>query len=245
MKINLGGKGLRYNVRTQVKQRGSGGLTVLSTDEEALLVTAIITLSDHAFPLDRLDLRKFVQSFLNLKKKRTQWVNNIPGKDWLRDFKKKHESILGVRKPELLTTARKDGFTPAVCNVFFEKYIEIITANNLERSPDRIFNIEETAQTSDGRGGKVFVSKKSKSSYLASADGGKISFTVMFCCSAAGEYMLPFTIYKGGNKNTDSQTFMPTWFDNGPRDGLYSYDKKGVDGTVYFRRLVGSICREA
>jgi len=77
----------------------------------------------------------------------------------------------------------------------------------LENSPDRIpvFNIDETAQTSDIRGGQVFVSKKAKNSYMASSDGGKMSFTVTFCCSAAGEFMLPLTLqYRGGKRDNES-----------------------------------------
>ena len=58
------------------------------------------------------------------------------------------------------------------------------------------------------------VSKQNRNTYLTSSDEGKAMHTVLFCISAAGTYMLPFTVYK-------STHLYDSWTIGGPQGAVY------------------------
>jgi hypothetical protein len=99
---------------------GSGGMTVLTAEEETLVVTAIKFLSKCGYPQDRADIKDMVQSFLNLVSRKTPFLDNRPGNDWVRLFEQRHNHAITKRTSELLTKARAEGLSRAVVDLFFD-----------------------------------------------------------------------------------------------------------------------------
>jgi len=214
---------LRYNLKNSVKRRGSGCLPILSESDEKTVVTAAKSLAEMGFPMDNSDLKLFVQSYLNNKGVTiTKWRANKPGKEWVRNFKRRHRKEIAVRKPELLTKQRAAGLSTETVKEFFALYEKVIVENNLQDSPECIFNIDETALNTDMRSSKVLVRKQSKTAYLKSSGEGKTCFTVLFCCNAAGDFRLPVIVYKCAGSGV-----MNTWAEGGPTDCLYAFSESG------------------
>ena len=71
----------------------------------------------------------------------------------------------------LLTKQRAEGLTEETVTNFFETYEKVLKDNDLLNSPERIYNLEETALNTDPRSSKVLVRRTSKIAYLNSASG--------------------------------------------------------------------------
>ncbi|XP_077968684.1 uncharacterized protein LOC144422763 [Styela clava] len=199
--------------------RKIGQPKALSDDEEMLLVQIIVLVSESGFPIDRNDLQMLVKSYLDYKGEISRFVDNKPGKDWMRSFEKRHPEI-SRKKPELLTKARAEGLSHSVISTFFEMYRSILENNGLLQQPHRIFNLDETGLNTDPRSAKVYAKKASKNTYLKSASCGKTSYTVLFCCSAAGKFLPPFVVFKGIN-------LYDTWTTGGPKNAIYGVTPSG------------------
>ncbi|KAF0309116.1 Jerky -like [Amphibalanus amphitrite] len=104
-------------------------------------------------------------------------------------------------------------------------YAELIKDNNL--TPDRIFNLDESGLATDVRTEQVFVSKKDRNAYLRAASCGKATYSVLFCASASGVFMPPFTVYKGLH-------LYESWTNGGPAGAVYGVTKSGwMEGSVF------------
>ena len=73
-------KTLRRNARSTVKRQGSGGMTVLTIEEKAI-VKAIFFASNAGFPMESFDVELMVKSYLQ----------------WMRLIEKRHPEL--GRKP--------------------------------------------------------------------------------------------------------------------------------------------------
>ena len=208
---------LRRHVLGLTDRIGAGRPTVLSKDEEGLIARAITYLARAGFPCDRRDLKDIVSSFAKSVGRQVPW-ETAPGNDWIRGFEKRWSDELGCRKPELLTKARAEGLSAEVVSRFFEMYTELVQDNNL--TPDRIFNLDETGLATDARAEKVFVSKTDRNAYLRAATCGKVTYSVLFCASASGVFMPPFTVYKGLH-------LYESWTNGGPPGAVYGVTKSG------------------
>jgi hypothetical protein len=135
-------------------------------------------------------------------------------------FEKRNSALLTKRKSELLTKARAEGLSLAVVYIFFHMYTDLLAINTLTDKPHRIFNLDETGLNTDPRSAKVFVTKGSQNAYIKSASCGKACYTVLFCASAAGRYLPPFTVYKGKH-------CYHTWMTGGPTGASYNSTESG------------------
>ena len=176
---------LRRNARSTVKRQGSGGMTVLTIEEEKAIVKAIFFASNAGFPIDRFDVKLMVKSYLDKFGKVTRFTDNKPGPEWMRLFEKRYPE-LGKKKAELLTISRVKSLTNEVLNQFFFMYEKLLDDSGLKDSPNRIFNLDETGLNTNPLSQKVFTKRGSKTTYLNSASCGKQSYSVLFCCSTSG-----------------------------------------------------------
>lgn len=221
---------IRRNVKYTTQRFGSGGITVLTNDEERLIVDTLKYLSQCGFPMDREDLKTLVFTFLNSKGEQ-RFKGNMPGNEWIRGFKERWNKELSCRKPELLTKARIEGLSEGVLCDFFEMYEKVISDNNLQNSPERLFNLDETGLNTDPRHKGVFVDKKLRSAYLNASSCGKAMYSVLFCCSAAGQFLPPLVIYKGLH-------LYDTWTVGGPPDALYAVSPSGYMQDFVFEKWI-------
>ena len=65
----------------------SVGRPTIFTKEEGLIALRAITMCNWGFPLDKLDLRMIVNSYLTKQNRIVkEFTNSIPGDDWVRSF---------------------------------------------------------------------------------------------------------------------------------------------------------------
>ncbi|KAK6959556.1 jerky protein [Biomphalaria glabrata] len=117
----------------------------------------------------------------------------MAGKDWFRDFKKRHN--LSLRQPEATFLARSTGFNKIAVNRFFDKLESIITENKLDAL--RIFNTDETALSTVQKKQQKVVSLTGRHQVgkLTSAERG-LTTTAIFCANAAGNAIPPMLVLK-------------------------------------------------
>ena len=144
-------------------------------------------------------------------------------------FLKRHEKEIRSRKPELLTKQRAEGFTKETVEKFFDMYEKVLRENDLLSSPEKIYNIDETALNTDPRSSKVLVRRTSKTSYLKSASGGKTCYTALFCCSVTGNYACPMIIHRSCGCG-----LMSSWTEGRPSGCLYASTERGWMMDVVF-----------
>ncbi|CAL4252189.1 unnamed protein product [Meganyctiphanes norvegica] len=102
----------------------------------------------------------------------------------------------------------------------FLMYEKLLSDNNLKEKPECIFNLDEIGLNTDRTNEHVFVNKSNKNCYLKSPQSGKTMFTVMFCISAIGIYLPPFTLYK-------AKYLYENWTKGGPPGAAYSVSESG------------------
>ena len=135
-------------------------------------------------------------------------------------FEKRNAHILTRRKPELLTASRAKALTLPTLQAFFEMWGALLEDLELQSSPERIFNCDETGLNSDQAGEKVYIKKGCKDAYLKTVNSVKTTYTVLFCSSARGEYLPPFVVYK-------AKHLYQSWMMGGPRGTGYAVTDSG------------------
>ena len=86
---------------------GSGRFqTVLTAEEEQLIVIALQTLSQLCWPCGPEEVKLMIKSYLDSQNKKTVFKGNTPGEDWMLKFKKKYFDQIHMKKVEVLTPAR-------------------------------------------------------------------------------------------------------------------------------------------
>jgi hypothetical protein len=102
---------VRRWIKDQPARHSPGRISVLTNEEESLIVDALKFLADSNKPLDRDDIRDIVKGFIKATNRPSPFKNGIPGIDWIQKFERRHPEI-SKRKPELLTLARAKNMTP-------------------------------------------------------------------------------------------------------------------------------------
>ena len=199
---------------------GPGRPTVLTASEEDLIVTALLFTAKCGFPQDRGEVKDMVQSFIKHTGRETPFQDGRPGRDWIVSFEKRHHNKLRKRWPELLSTARAKGMTQENVSNFYKMYENVLKEHNLFDKPWVLFNIDETGLTADKNNYMVYVGREVKNAYVLAPPGSKTMYTVLFCISASGQYMPPYTIYK-------SKNMWNTWTRGGPPGATYGFSDSG------------------
>jgi len=86
-----------------------GRRTVFSVEEEASIVSAISALGDWSFPLTPVEIRLLAKNFLDQQGRAVdRFPNNLPGRDWVTSFLKRHKDEIKVRIADNLSRARAE-----------------------------------------------------------------------------------------------------------------------------------------
>jgi hypothetical protein len=217
-KYNIPRETLRRWVTGTPSRKGSGGQTVLSNEEEHCIVVALKFLAQCGFPQDRQDIISIAKEYVQDKKEKFNCCSL--GIEWARNLEKRWARDLTKRKPELLTKARSNNLSQNVVDDFFKMYLDVLVKNDLLKSPDRIFNLDEVGLGTDSRASKVFVERWNRNAFLKSPDAGKGMYSVVFCISADGNYLPPFTVYKSAH-------IYDSWTKGGPPGAIYGCTESG------------------
>lgn len=197
-----------------------GRPTVLTKDEEQLIVHALVKLSDWGFGLDRFQLQICVQDYLRRIDRENPFKNGLPGKDWLAGFQKRWKNQLSRRIAQNLPKNRAEACSDEVMRDFAKKLKATIERNNLENKPQNIFNCDETGFQTDVGIQKILCRKGSRNPHKVVGSVTKSTYTVLVCCSAIGDYLPLYINYKGFHLYSN-------WCQNGPKDAVYNCSPSG------------------
>lgn len=137
--------GIHYSVLYGHLKRGNtlkkkGGQTVLSVEEERLIVDRLQICGDCGYPIEPVTLRLLIKEFLDRQGKVVRtFKNNLPGRDFVYGFLKRHSKSLSARMCQNIKRARA-AVNPDTVNAYF---------NELERElkdsvSTHIVNYDET-----------------------------------------------------------------------------------------------------
>ncbi|KAG8232961.1 hypothetical protein J437_LFUL011454 [Ladona fulva] len=90
-----------YNIsRSTIKRRLKNDLpikpghpTVFTCDEEMAFASHLDKVRDFGFPVDELDFRYIVKCYLEKQGRLVEFRNNLPGRDWVKLFMKRHPHL--------------------------------------------------------------------------------------------------------------------------------------------------------
>lgn len=173
-----------------------GPATILSQDEENVLVQWLFKMSDSHFPVTKDHLLDSVQKIITEKKLDScPFKDNRPGKKWFYAFLKRHPEI-SERTAQNLTKAR-DNVTEEDLKKWFEsirRYLEEQGLLDVLNDPNRIFNTDESAFYLQPNTGKVLVRKGEKNVYNSAGDE-KENLTALLTTNAAGFVAPPMIVF--------------------------------------------------
>ena len=226
--------GTLHRMKNNSGGRKVGPPTALTQDEEGLLVTAILTAQKANQPMIREDIKCMVMEFMSAIQRKSQFKDGKPGKKWMRSFLLRHPEI-SLRSPEILEVNRSKQLSKEVLDRFFgEVLLPVMTKDNLLDDPKRLWNIDESGFTGNPKAGKVLAKKGSKTISQLTPNSAKRMTSVLFCASAAGEYLPPLIVYKG-------KYLQSTHCQGGPPGTLYSTTESGWMETSVFETWITDI----
>lgn len=209
--------------KINLKHQGTPGHPIALTKlEEEAIVQYIIITAEWGFPLDRMDIRKYIRAYLELSGKNVkEFINNTPSNSWVNEFLIRHKSTITLRTCQNIKRSRAEISVKIVQNYF----------NNLREAlkdipADNIHNYDET-NLSDNPGNKKCVFKRGTKYPERVQDSSKSAISVMFCGSATGKMIPPYVVYK-------SEHLWSTWCEGGPVGARYGRTKSGWFDTFTF-----------
>ena len=220
---------LRWQTYNKNCVLGTGRSCVFSADHENLIVIYLVYCAAYGFPQAEHQLQQMIKSFVAYAKIKNPFENGIPGRYWLKNFKKRNHEPLRTRNREGLSIGRAKSLTPSNISQFFiDTYKPLYDLYGLQFKPHCIWNLDETAFQALKNAMKVFVGSVSKNAYSLTSNSTKGSFTVLFCGSAAGVYLPPFTIYKSKSGLTRGAVT------GGAKDAAYGFTPSGwMEGPTF------------
>jgi hypothetical protein len=183
--------------------------------EEALVV-CLEMCAEFNYPMRKRDLQDLVQNYCVEHDVKTRWLEDRPGKGWVRNFRKRWRHRVRVRKPTNIKRSRAK-VSPEEVRAFFANI-----KPNLEGVPSKnIFNYDETCFRDDpgaedaffGGGCKYFEQIRNHS---------KVTVSVLIAGNAAGDFVPPMTVYKSGTGSV-----YQSWCEGGPDGATYAATKTG------------------
>lgn len=129
----------RLTCEIPARQPALGRPQELSPAVEAALVKSLALCAEYQYPMRKKDLQDIVQGYCISQSVNTRWVNDRPGKDFIRNFMMRHKRELKLRRPTNIKRTRA-AVSPTIVRAFFERL-----APNVEGIPDtHLFNYDET-----------------------------------------------------------------------------------------------------
>lgn len=192
-----------------VKSR-PGPNTVLTEEEEDILVKWIKENTRKGFPRRWDDLRASVKEYLEKNNRSNPFRDNTPGPGWLELFLKRHPEIT-FRTAEGVTSASANVAEKDIKSWFRQiyNYLEEENYSDILSDPTRIYNGDETNFQFCPQSGKVLAPKGSRNVYEIEKGQAKMSLTVMFTFSADGDLTPPMVIYPNKRLTKEISSSVP------------------------------------
>lgn len=211
VKHNVPRATLQFRLSNKFIKCRPGPSTVLTEEEETMLVNWLITSSRKGFPRRREDLIKSVKDFLDKNPRGNQFINNTPGEGWYKLFMKRHPEI-AERTSEAVTSASSKVSERQLKNWFkqIEDYLKENDLLHILDDPSRVFNGDETNFMLCPKNTKVLAPKGDRNVYEIDHAQAKCCVTVMFTFSADGKVTPPMIIFPLKKMRVEVQRSVPS-----------------------------------
>ena len=214
--------GTLYNKSKLRHMKNFGGQTRLQPHTEEKILQIISILTGWKLPLDKLDIRRLVKGYLDrMGVTDLKFKNNLPGPDWIKSFIVCNN--LTARIADSIKLARAEIDRNSVCSYFDELSITLQDIPNTN-----IFNYDE-ANVSDNPGSKAVVCKSGLKRVERKMQHSKGAISIMYCGSAAGQFLSPMVVYKAANCYIE-------WTYGSPPGTLFDSSKSGWFDSRTFER---------
>ena len=217
---------LRHKIKN-LHSKNVGCPKRLCPDTEASLVKVIDTLAEWKVPLTGEDISLLVKGYLDFQGvKDSVFKDNLPGKDWLKNFVETHGL---TRRIADNVRIRRAEISPDIMNDYFDN----LEQNIIGIPPERCFNYDETNVT-DNPGCKKVIVRRGLRRVERKVEHTKQSTSVMFCGSASGLFLPPMVVYK-------AQNCYSNWEVGGPKGSIYDATTSGWFDSRTFERWFSQI----
>lgn len=204
-----------------------GRPTILTQQEESLIVHALVKLGDWGFGVDRNVLQNIVTDYLRNAGKQDMFREGKPGIDWLYGFERRWKNEVTRRVAQPMPANRAYACNSVVVDDFFIKLSEVIQRLNLSDKPQNIYNVDETGFQTDIGSQRIFCRRGLRNPHKTVASSTKTMYTVQVCCSAIGEFLPMYIVFKGKH-------LYENWCNGGPDNARYNCSPSGWMETEQF-----------
>lgn len=219
---------LHRHVKSGSNLKKRGGQTVLTAEEEAVLVDRLKICSDWGYPVDSLTLRLIVKDSLEKQGKQVRkFKNNTPGPDFVESFLKRHKEVLSSRMCQNIKRSRA-AVSPEIINAYFDELEKELK----DVPPSHIINYDET-NLCDDPGKRKLIFRRGCKYPERVINSSKASTSVMFAATADGKILPPYVVYK-------AQHLYDSWRERGPKNSRYNRTKSGWFDSFCFSDWVES-----
>ena len=226
----------------ELESTKKGKRTVLSCEEEEMIVKRLIFAAKRGFAVDVSGIKRIMMEVANDGRK--GWKNAVPSDDAVRAFRARHREIT-FRNYERKENAKLKGESYEHVQRYFEVLKDIEAKHpGILQDGNRIWNMDETAVDSTfGQKRKVFgPSNTHHGGFVASAKtaGAGKHITCVVAVSASGKKAPPFFIVSGKNVMSNWVEPLPSIYKNSgeicrkfeqenwfPKDGVIKCTEKG------------------
>lgn len=187
----------------------------------------------NGFGISSEETKKLVTQYVKNNKLTTPFKEEGPGYDWFAAFRKRNN--LSLKKPQAVEMSRKAACDPFIIRQYFDTLEEYLKKMDIQYSPDRIWNLDESSFSKDPEKTKI-VGARGFASTRTVASSGKDNVTVLFMVNAAGEKLAPLIIYRGKN-------VWDRWMSENAYEGTcYAATKNGwIDAKVFEKYMLGTV----
>ncbi|CAF4151860.1 unnamed protein product, partial [Rotaria sordida] len=208
-----------------------GGKTILTKDEEELLVHTIILFQEWQCPVTPSIVIHLAKSYMMELGKAISPNSTL--RDWFTGFMKRWSKQLKLGKTEKLEKNRSNACRKEVIDNWFQHLHEVLTKYNLFNRPEALWNVDEAGFTDDPGRRSVVIKRNTKHTTSSQSGTGKSHTTLLICTSASGKKLPPYIIFQGAQ----------LWSTSIPKNGFpgtrYNCTKSGwVDEPVFFHWFV-------
>lgn len=187
---------LYKNIGVYPKERKIGPDTVLSKEEENLLVKWMLHVASLGFPVTKIQLLDSVEILIKKLHRPNAFTNGRPGRHWYEAFLRRHPEVT-LRTSQNLTHSRSSVSEADIRNWFstVEKYFQEKSLLNIFDDATRVFNCDESAFFLSPKENKVFVRKGEKTVYNFINNDEKECLTTLICGNARGMLAPPMVMF--------------------------------------------------
>ncbi|XP_071942933.1 uncharacterized protein [Antedon mediterranea] len=169
----------------------------LTVAEENKVVEWLKSMARIGYGRTHHELKLTVKEIVESDGRETPFKDNMPGRQWQRNFMKRHPD-LAVRLPESLGVERAAVSKEKIAG-WFEECQRFIAKEKLEEAfadPTRLYNVDETGFPLGVKNERVLAAKGAKDVFQQTSST-RHQITVVGGCNAAGSFIPPLIIFPG------------------------------------------------